>query len=132
MKISEKKIVEFNQANFITEVLESTQPVLAAFLAPWSPACRIIRPVLNEVVLASAGTLKIVRINADNFPDLGIWYDIQSIPTLLCFVKGEVCARVVGTASKEAILSKVEPFLPRTNITSQYTFAKYKKAGKTS
>jgi thioredoxin 1 len=119
MKINKTQIVEINQTNFNAEVLESTQPVMAAFLAPWSRPCRIISPVLNEVALASAGTLKIVRINADNFPDLGIWYDIRSIPTLLCFVRGEVRARVVGTASKEAILSKVEPFLSQTNITSK-------------
>lgn len=119
MKINKTQIVEINQTNFNAEVLESTQPVIAAFLAPWSRPCRIISPVLNEVALASAGKLKIVRINADNFPDLGIWYDIRSIPTLLCFVNREVCVRVVGTASKEAILSKVEPLLSRTNIPSK-------------
>jgi len=53
-----------------------------------------------------------VKLNADDHPDLGAWYDIQSIPTLLCFVNGKVCFRIVGTASKEAILTKLEPLLP--------------------
>jgi thioredoxin-like negative regulator of GroEL len=82
--------------------------VLVAFLAPSSQ----ISPVLDEVALACAGRAKVVRINTGDFPDLDMWYEIQSVPTLLCLNHGEVCARIVGTASKEAILSKLEPFLP--------------------
>lgn len=86
---------------------------MVAFLAPWSQPCRIFGPVLEEVADACAKTLKVVRLNADSFPDLGVWYNIHSIPTLLCFVNGEVRVRIVGTASKEAILSKLEPLLRR-------------------
>jgi thioredoxin 1 len=104
--------VEICEENFESVVLGSERPVMVAFLAPWSQSCRIIRPVLDEVTSACAGRVKILRVNADDHPDLGIWYGIQFIPTLLCFVSGKVCIRIVGTASKEAILSKLEPFLP--------------------
>jgi thioredoxin 1 len=114
MNNSKSEVVEIDGANFNSQVLWSRQPVIVAFLAPWSQPCRIISPVLDEVAITCAKTLKIVKINADNHPDLGIWYEIQSIPTLLCFLKGEVSARIVGTASKEAILSKLEPFLAST------------------
>lgn len=104
--------VEIGEANFESEVLKSKQPVLVAFSAPWSQPCRIIKSVLDEVATACAGRVRFLKVNVDDHPDLGIWYDIQSIPTLLCFVSGKVCVRIVGTASKEAILSKLEPFLP--------------------
>ena len=103
---------EIGETNFESEVLKSKQPVIVAFSAPWSQPCRIIRSVLDEVATACAGRLKVLRVNVDDHPDLGAWYDIQSIPTLLCFVSGKVCVRIVGTASKEAILSKLKPFLP--------------------
>jgi len=51
--------------------------------------------------------LTAVKINADNHPDLSLVWRIQSIPTLLYFVEGNLRAKVVGTASKEAILSKL-------------------------
>ena len=55
-----------------------------------------------------------VKVNADDSLDLSLWYDIQFVPTLLCFVEGNPCLRIVGTASKEAILAKLKPFIPKT------------------
>jgi len=63
--------------------------------------------VLEEVAAACAGRGKIVRINADNNPDLSLVWKIQSIPALLYFVDGNLRAKIIGTASKEAILSKL-------------------------
>jgi thioredoxin-like negative regulator of GroEL len=63
--------------------------------------------VLVEVAAACAGRVKVVKINADNHPDLSLVLGIQSIPTLLYFADGSLCAKIVGTASKEAILSKI-------------------------
>ena len=102
---------ELGEANFESEVLKSTQPVMVAFAAPWSQPCRIIRSVLDDVAAACAGKMRFLKVNVDDHPDLGVWYDIGSIPTVLCFVNGKVCVRIVGTASKEVILSKLEPFL---------------------
>lgn len=100
--------VEVGESDFESEVLRSKQPVLAAFLAPWSRPCRTAKSVLDEVAAACAGTVKIVKVNADDNPNLGFWYEIQSIPTLLYFVGGNVRGRIVGTASKEAILSQLK------------------------
>jgi thioredoxin 1 len=104
-------VAEIGEWNFTLEVLKSKQPVLVAFLAPWSRPCQILGPVLDDVAIVCAGRVKVVRVNADDYPELSLWYDIQSIPALLCFVEGSVQTRVVGTASKEAILAKLEPFL---------------------
>jgi thioredoxin 1 len=112
MNATKAQIVEIGETNFESEVLRSKEPVMVAFSAPWSRPCHIIRLVVDEVASACAGRVKVLRVNVDDHPDLGAWYDIQSIPTLLCFVSGKVCVRIVGTASKEAILSKLEPFLP--------------------
>src|SRR6267142_2571223 len=100
-------IIEIDEANFESEVLRWKQPVLVAFSAAWSSPCRILDSVLEEVAAACAGREKVVKINADNNPDLSLVWNIQSIPTLLYFVDGKLRGRIVGTASKEAILSKL-------------------------
>src|SRR6266404_5224298 len=102
-----KPIIEIGEANFESEVLRWKQPVLVAFSAAWSRPCQILDSVLEEVAVGCAGRVKVVRINADNHPDLSLVWRIQSIPTLLYFVEGNLRAKVVGTASKEAILSKL-------------------------
>jgi len=112
MSTGKTQIAEIDEKSFGSEVLGwSKQPVMVVFVAPWSRACRTIKSVLEEVALACGESAKVVKINADDFPTLGARYGIHSIPTLLCFVNGEVRAEIVGTASKKAILSALEPFL---------------------
>jgi len=97
-------------ADFSAEVLNANQPVLVAFWAPWSRPCQVFDSVLREVASACAGKLRVVKVNADDSLDLSLCYDIQSVPTLIGFVRGNPCLRVVGTATKEAILAKLKLF----------------------
>lgn len=105
--------VEVGEGNFDLEVLGSRLPVLVAFGAHWSRPCRILESTLDEVACACAERVKVAKVNADDNPDLSICYEVQSIPTLLYFVEGKLCAKIVGTASKEAILSRLQTVLPR-------------------
>jgi len=104
--------VKVTEASFDTEVLESKQPVLVKFWAPWSRPCQVLDSVVNEIAADWAGKAKVVKVNADESPDLSLLYDIHSIPTLLYFVEGEPRVRMVGTATKNAILTKLKPFIP--------------------
>jgi thioredoxin 1 len=99
-------LVPVNETNFADEVLRSKAPVLAAFLAAWSRPCQIIQPVLDEVARACDDQVKFVEIDADDYPGLGLEYDVQAIPALLFFMAGHPRDRIVGTASAEAILAK--------------------------
>jgi len=110
--------VHVGEASFESEVLKSELPVLAAFWAPWSRPCHVLDAVLDEVATACAGSIRIVKVNADDNPDLSLWYEIQSIPTLVVFVDGQIRAKVVGTASKEAILSRLQSVLRRSDSPS--------------
>ena len=105
---SQPPAVEISEGNFQAEVLECKQPVLVEFWAPWSRPCQILGSVLNEIATTCGERVKIVKVNADDNPGLSMWYEIQSVPTLLCFVDACPRARVVGTASKEAILSQIQ------------------------
>ncbi len=108
MNKCDNNTVQIDNGNFDSEVLQAKQPVLVAFLTVWSRACAILAPVLDEIASERAGKLKVARVDADTNLDLSLWYDVQSIPTLLYFVSGNVRAKIVGTATKEAILSKLE------------------------
>ena len=108
MNQEKKPIIEIGEANFASEVLRSKQPVLVAFSAAWSRPCQVLDLVMEEVAAVCAGHVKVARINADDHPDLSLVWGVQSIPTLLYFVEGSLCAKIVGTASKEAILSKLQ------------------------
>jgi thioredoxin 1 len=92
------------ESEFDLEVSNSSKPVLAVFWAPWSRPCRIIDSVLAEVSATCVGRVKIVKVNADDNPYLSLRFGVESIPTLICFVAGNIREKLVGTASKEAVL----------------------------
>lgn len=101
--------------NFASEILGCKGPVLVAFESPWSQPCQVLSSTLEEVAAAWAGSVQIVKINADNNPDLSLWYDIQFVPTLLYFVNGVLGGRTVGTASRDAILTKMQAAIHLTH-----------------
>jgi thioredoxin 1 len=110
---SEPAIVVVTGASFEAEVLRSERPVLALFCAPWSQPCGSLEADLTQVAAACCRRVKVVKVNADENPDLGVWYDIASIPTLIYFAQGAPQDRTVGTASKEAILDMLRRHCPK-------------------
>ncbi len=107
-KHDRSKPFQVDAENFDLEVLQSEQPVLVGFVTQWSHPCQILVSVLDEIASSCAGELKVAVVNADENPDLALWYDIRSVPTLLYFMAGNVRGKIVGTATQGAILSKLE------------------------
>jgi len=103
-----KQTIEINEANFETEVLKSNQPVLVEFATGWSLPSMMLDGVLEEIAKESIDCLKVARVKLDHSPNLGLWYGIRCIPTILCFVDGEERVGIFGTTSKEAILSQLK------------------------
>lgn len=107
------EIIEIGEMNFEAEVLGSPVPVLAAFLAAGSRPCQVLEGELNEIAAAAAGKIKLVKVNADSCPVLGLMFKVQFVPTLLCFIEGKLRFTIVGTATSEAILSRMSMVFPR-------------------
>ena len=107
-------ILEIPPPSFKQEVLQSEVPVLAFFLSGWSEPSRILAEELVEFADQFAGPLKIVKVNVDSNPDLGMRYAIHSVPTLLFFSQGEETTRIVGTANIKTIFTE---FANSTNPT---------------
>jgi len=103
-----KPTIEINESNFETEVLKSNQPVLVDFWAEWCGPCKMLAPLLDEITKEHADRIKVAKVNVDNNPALAERYDIQSIPTLLYFAKGEVRNQTVGVISKRRIVEHLE------------------------
>jgi thioredoxin 1 len=103
-----KTTIEISEVNFKSEVLQAPQPVLVDFWAEWCGPCKMLGPVIDEVALEQAGRVKVAKVNVDRNPGLAARFGIQSIPTLLYFVGGEVRERTVGALSKRVIVAKLE------------------------
>ena len=97
-------ITEVTDANFQAEVLESDQPTLVDFWAPWCGPCRVVAPVLQEIA-AERPDLKIVKLNTDENQQTAAAFEVLSIPTLILFRNGQVAHKVIGAYPKKKLVS---------------------------
>ena len=108
----EKKYLTLTEANFKSEVLESSKPVLVDFWAAWCGPCHAMAPVIEELVADFEGAAKIAKVDVDDQQALAASFGIQAIPTLLFFQNGEVVDRAIGALPKNVLAKKLSALLP--------------------
>ena len=104
-------VTELSSSNFEEEVLQSGQPVLVDFWAPWCGPCRMIGPVVEELAGENADSLKVAKINIDDAQDIAATYGVSSIPTLMIFKNGDVIDRFVGVQPKNRLQEAIDQAL---------------------
>lgn len=96
-----------NESNFEQEVIQAQEKVLVDFYADWCGPCKMVSPIVEEI--AGEGTVKVVKINVDESPELAGRYRVMTIPTLAVFKNGEISGSVIrGAVPKQAILDLIE------------------------
>ena len=96
-------------ATFDADVIESETPVLVDFWAPWCGPCKQLTPILEKVVKAAKGKVKLVKMNIDDHPAIPGQMGIQSIPAVIAFVNGQPADGFMGALPE----SQVTAFLER-------------------
>ena len=104
-------IKHVTDADFQAEVLESEQPVLVDFWAPWCGPCRVVAPVLEEIAEERPENLRIVKLNIDENQQTAMNFQILAIPTMVLFRNGQEAKRIQGAMPKKRLEAELEPAL---------------------
>jgi len=100
--------LEFNDANFKQDVLDSEKLTVIDFWAEWCGPCRVVGPVIEELSKDYQGKVNIGKVNVDFNPEISMMYGIRNIPTILFIKNGQVIDKQVGAVAKSVLDAKVK------------------------
>jgi len=102
-----ENVIEVTDDTFTAEVLESDQPVLVDFWAPWCGPCRQLSPTVERFAKDVSGTIKVAKHNTQDHPEVAVKYRVTAIPTLIMFKGGEEVHRLIGGGRTVDELKKI-------------------------
>lgn len=102
------QVLEINELNFETVVLQSDTPFLLDFTAVWCGPCKALAPVLEALAHEQRDALKVGKVDIDSAPALATRFGIRGAPTVLVFKHGQEVQRRVGAGNKSALLALLD------------------------
>ena len=103
--------LNFTDIDFQKEVLESKEPVVVDFWAPWCAPCRIVSPTIDELGKEYEGKVKVGKMNVDENPKVAGQYGIMSIPSIVFFKNGQPIKTMIGAQAKGNYKEVIEAVL---------------------
>ena len=100
-------IQEVSAQQFEKILVGGKQPIIADFFTRSCGPCKRVVPMLEELRRKFSHELIIVRVDVEKEPRLAAKFDVAAVPTLLVFVNGSVCERIVGAVPKKDLLRMI-------------------------
>lgn len=93
------------------DVISTDRLVLVDFFATWCQPCKMMHPVLEQVKATLDEHIRIIKVDVDKYTDTAARFQVQSVPTLILFRRGEMLWRSSGAMSRTDLLVTIDPFL---------------------
>ena len=106
-----KGVLEIEDNNFDSEVLQSDKPVLVDFWAPWCGPCKAIGPAVEKLAETYGDEFRFAKCNVDLNPATPGKYGIRAIPTLMFFKQGQLVDKIIGAVASTQIEESIKKIL---------------------
>ena len=101
-----------NKKSF-SDIIGDDTPTLVDFSAEWCGPCKMMAPILDNLSKKVGNKARILKVDIDKNPTVANFYKIQSVPTLLLFVGGEIKWRQSGVVNEQQLANVITQFSPK-------------------
>lgn len=93
------------------EIITSGKPVLVDFFAEWCGPCKMMPPILEQVVKELGEKVTVLKIDVDKNPEAASHFQISGVPTLMVFKDGKVQWRESGVIPAAELVKLLQRYL---------------------
>jgi thioredoxin 1 len=98
------------------DLIQSEKPVLVDFYADWCGPCKMMQPILKELVSMLGEEVKVIKIDVEKHPQLARSLRIQGVPTLMLFQNGEVLWRQSGVVGAQQLAQVIRTHTQKVKV----------------
>lgn len=93
------------------DIINGDKPVLIDFYATWCGPCKAMSPIIDSIAAELNGEARILKVDIDKNQAVASHYQVQAVPTLMIFKKGELLWRQSGAMDKMSLLEQIKYFI---------------------
>ncbi len=107
-------VIDATDATFNQDVIQRSRelPVIVDCWAPWCGPCRVLGPILEKLAYERDGQIQLVKVNADENPQVARALQVEGIPAVFAFVGGQLVNRFVGALPEEQVQAFFDSLIP--------------------
>jgi len=102
-----------NKTETFNDIIKGEIPVLVDFTAEWCGPCKMMKPVLQELHEKMGNHIRIIKVDIDRSPQASAVYNVNSVPTLILFRKGNILWRQSGVIPAPSLQKIINQFISK-------------------